>query len=95
MKELNHLVLVRHGQSEWNAKNLFTGWKDPSLTERGIKEAKNAGEKIKEKNISFDIHFTSELKRAQLTGEIASICITKARSEFPCAQIKIFLFSSK
>ena len=69
-ENFSHLVLVRHGQSEWNAKNLFTGWKDPSLTEKGIKEAKNAGEKIKEKNISFDIHFTSELKRAQLTGEI-------------------------
>ncbi len=69
-ENFSHLVLVRHGQSEWNAKNLFTGWKDPSLTEEGIKEAKNAGEKIKEKNINFDIHFTSGLKRAQLTGEI-------------------------
>ena len=41
-ENFSHLVLVRHGQSEWNAKNLFTGWKDPSLTEKGIKEAKNA-----------------------------------------------------
>ena len=65
-ENFSHLVLVRHGQSEWNAKNLFTGWKDPSLTEKGIKEAKNAGEKIKEKNISFDIHFTSELKSCLL-----------------------------
>ena len=45
-ENFSHLVLVRHGQSEWNAKNLFTGWKDPSLTKKGIKEAKKAGEKI-------------------------------------------------
>ena len=69
-ENFSHLVLVRHGQSEWNAKNLFTGWKNPGLTEKGLEEAKITGEKIKEKNISFDIHFTSELKRAQLTGEI-------------------------
>ena len=69
-ENFSHLVLVRHGQSEWNAKNLFTGWKNPSLTEKGQKEAKITGEKIKEQNIIFDIHFTSELKRAQLTGEI-------------------------
>ena len=65
-----NLVLVRHGQSEWNAKNLFTGWRDPSLTNKGKEEAKKAGETIKEKNINFDIHFTSELKRAQFTGKI-------------------------
>ena len=65
-----NLVLVRHGQSEWNAKNLFTGWKDPSLTNKGKEEAKKAGETIKEENINFDIHFTSELKRAQFTGKI-------------------------
>ena len=69
-ENFSHLVLVRHGQSEWNAKNLFTGWKNPSLTEKGLKEAKTTGKKIKEQNIIFDIHFTSELKRAQLTGEI-------------------------
>tara|TARA_Y100000591_G_C21567754_1_gene561832 strand:+ start:58 stop:675 length:618 start_codon:yes stop_codon:yes gene_type:complete len=69
-EKFSNLVLVRHGQSEWNAKNLFTGWKNPSLTEEGIKEAKIAGEKIKKKNINFDTHFTSELKRAQMTGEI-------------------------
>ena len=69
-ENFSHLVLVRHGQSEWNAKNLFTGWKNPSLTEKGLEEAKITGEKIKEQNIIFDIHFTSELKRAQLTGEI-------------------------
>ena len=69
-ENFSHLVLVRHGQSEWNAKNLFTGWKNPSLTEKGQKEAKITGEKIKQQNIIFDVHFTSELKRAQLTGEI-------------------------
>ena len=69
-ENFSHLVLVRHGQSEWNAKNLFTGWKNPSLTEKGLEEAKTTGKKIKEQNIIFDIHFTSELKRAQLTGEI-------------------------
>ena len=45
-KNFSHLVLVRHGQSEWNAKNLFTGWKDPSLTEEGIKEASYSGIKV-------------------------------------------------
>ena len=69
-EKFSDLVLVRHGQSEWNAKNLFTGWKDPSLTEKGLEEAKSTGKKIKEQNIMFDIHFTSELKRAQITGEI-------------------------
>ena len=65
-----HLVLVRHGQSEWNAKNLFTGWKDPGLTDEGIKEASVAGSSIKSENIFFDEMFTSELKRAQITGKI-------------------------
>ena len=50
MKSRN-LVLVRHGQSEWNAKNLFTGWKDPGLTDQGVAEAKNAGRLILEQNI--------------------------------------------
>ena len=51
MKDQNFLVLVRHGQSEWNAKNLFTGWKDPGLTKVGEKEASNAGTLIKEREI--------------------------------------------
>ena len=63
-----NLVLVRHGQSEWNAKNLFTGWKNPGLTETGVKEAISAGELIKDEKINFDTMYTSELKRAQLTG---------------------------
>ncbi|RLQ89269.1 2,3-bisphosphoglycerate-dependent phosphoglycerate mutase [Notoacmeibacter ruber] len=61
------LVLVRHGQSEWNLKNLFTGWKDPDLTEKGVAEAKAAGRALKEKGVSFDLAFTSELSRAQRT----------------------------
>ncbi len=59
------LVLVRHGQSDWNLKNLFTGWKDPGLTELGIAEAKVAGERMKVLGLSFGIAFTSVLTRAQ------------------------------
>jgi 2,3-bisphosphoglycerate-dependent phosphoglycerate mutase len=62
--------LVRHGQSEWNAKNLFTGWKDPGLTDKGVSEAKNAGKLILEQKIEFDIMYTSMLSRAQKTGDI-------------------------
>jgi 2,3-bisphosphoglycerate-dependent phosphoglycerate mutase len=61
------LVLCRHGQSEWNLKNLFTGWKDPALTALGITEAKAAGDKLKAKGIHFDVAFTSDLSRAQHT----------------------------
>lgn len=61
------LVLVRHGQSEWNLKNLFTGWKDPDLTEQGVGEAKDAGRKLKAQGLSFDVAFTSDLTRAQHT----------------------------
>jgi 2,3-bisphosphoglycerate-dependent phosphoglycerate mutase len=61
------LVLVRHGQSEWNLKNLFTGWKDPDLTEKGIAEAKAAGQRLKAKGLTFDMCFTSVLTRAQHT----------------------------
>ena len=69
MKSRN-LILVRHGQSEWNAKNLFTGWKDPGLTDQGVSEAKNAGKLILEQNIKFDVMYTSMLSRAQKTGDI-------------------------
>ena len=61
------LVLVRHGQSEWNLKNLFTGWRDVDLTEQGHSEATSAGEKLKAKGLHFDIAYTSVLKRAQKT----------------------------
>ncbi|NRG16546.1 2,3-bisphosphoglycerate-dependent phosphoglycerate mutase [Rhizobiales bacterium] len=64
------LVLVRHGQSEWNLKNLFTGWKDPDLTELGVKEAIAAGRKLRELKLTFDIAFTSVLKRAQHTLDL-------------------------
>ena len=66
----NYSVLVRHGQSEWNAKNLFTGWKDPDLTHKGIEEAVNAGKKINEYGLSFSCMFTSALVRAQNTAKI-------------------------
>ena len=59
------LVLVRHGESEWNKKNLFTGWRDVGLTEKGIAEAQAAGRKLKAQGIRFDVAFTSALVRAQ------------------------------
>jgi 2,3-bisphosphoglycerate-dependent phosphoglycerate mutase len=61
------LVLVRHGQSEWNLKNLFTGWRDVGLTDKGREEARAAGEKLKARGLKFDIAFTSALTRAQKT----------------------------
>ena len=64
------LVLVRHGQSEWNLKNLFTGWRDVDLTEQGVSEAKEAGRKLKSQGLVFDIAFTSALKRAQRTLDL-------------------------
>ena len=64
------LVLVRHGQSEWNLKNLFTGWRDVDLTEEGIAEARTAGKRLKAQNIKFDVAFTSVLVRAQRTLDL-------------------------
>ncbi len=61
------LVIVRHGQSEWNKKNLFCGWTDVELSEQGVEEAKQAGQKIKNSGIKFDVAFTSYLKRANKT----------------------------
>jgi 2,3-bisphosphoglycerate-dependent phosphoglycerate mutase len=61
------LVLVRHGQSEWNLKDLFTGWKDPDLTALGVEEAHAAGRALKAKGLSFDRAYTSKLMRAQKT----------------------------
>ena len=66
----NVLVLVRHGESEWNKLNLFTGWRDPDLTETGIEEAHRAGVLLKKEAFVFDIAFTSALKRAQHTLDI-------------------------
>ena len=68
--KIRNLILVRHGQSEWNEKNLFTGWENPGLTEKGSEEAKHAGMLIKQLDIRFDCLFTSALIRAQLTGSI-------------------------
>jgi 2,3-bisphosphoglycerate-dependent phosphoglycerate mutase len=64
------LVLVRHGQSDWNVKNLFTGWRDVDLTEKGVAEAREAGRKLKAQGIKFDVAFTSALKRAQRTLDL-------------------------
>jgi 2,3-bisphosphoglycerate-dependent phosphoglycerate mutase len=66
----NVLVLVRHGESEWNKLNLFTGWKDPDLTDKGVAEAMRAGQLLKAEGMRFDIAFTSVLTRAQHTLEL-------------------------
>ncbi|MFT8394258.1 MAG: 2,3-diphosphoglycerate-dependent phosphoglycerate mutase, partial [Liquorilactobacillus ghanensis] len=61
---MTKLVFIRHGQSEWNLKNLFTGWVDVDLSEKGVEEAKEAGHKIKEAGLQFDQAYTSVLTRA-------------------------------
>ena len=61
------VVLLRHGESIWNKENLFTGWTDVDLSEKGIKEAHEAGKIMKKENYIFDIAFTSVLKRAVRT----------------------------
>ena len=71
MKLMNKLVLLRHGQSQWNLENRFTGWKDVPLTEKGINEANNAGHLLKKHNIKIDKVFSSVLERANKTAEIA------------------------
>ena len=64
------LVIVRHGQSVWNLENKFTGWTDVDLSEKGIEEAKNAGKKLKENGYTFDLGYTSVLKRAMNTMDL-------------------------
>ena len=64
------LVLIRHGQSDWNLKNLFTGWKDPALTPVGVEEARAAGRRLKALGVGFDTAFTSALSRAQHTTQL-------------------------
>jgi len=64
------LVLVRHGQSDWNLKNLFTGWRDIGLTDKGVAEAREAGRKLKGQGLAFDVAFTSALIRAQHTLDL-------------------------
>jgi 2,3-bisphosphoglycerate-dependent phosphoglycerate mutase len=78
------LVLVRHGQSEWNLKNLFAGWRDVDLSPQGVKEAREAGRKLKAQGLRFDVAYTSALIRAQRTLDLmleemgqAGIPITK------------------
>jgi len=81
------LILVRHGQSEWNLKNLFTGWKNPNLTEQGIGEARATGDKLKAAGLKPTIFFTSALRRAQHTLDlileelgIVDVTITRAQA---------------
>jgi len=64
------LVLVSHGQSDWNKKNLFTGWRDPDLTEQGVAEGVESGQALKAGGYEFDVAFTSELIRAQKTNDL-------------------------
>ncbi len=64
---MKRLVLLRHGQSEWNLKNLFTGWTDVDLTEKGVEEAKSAGQLLKAEGFAFKVAYTSYLKRAVKT----------------------------
>ena len=64
---MSYLVLVRHGESQWNLENRFTGWVDVPRSEKGIAEAKSAGDRLKKENIHFDSAFTSDLQRAQNT----------------------------
>jgi 2,3-bisphosphoglycerate-dependent phosphoglycerate mutase len=78
------LILVRHGESEWNLKNLFTGWRNPDLTEKGIGEARATGQKLKARGIVPDLYYTSSLRRAQHTLDlmleemgIANVTITR------------------
>jgi 2,3-bisphosphoglycerate-dependent phosphoglycerate mutase len=80
------LILVRHGESEWNLKNLFTGWRNPDLTEKGVKEATAAGQRLKAAGFVPDYCFTSALKRAQHTldlilTEMAIVNMTITRNQ--------------
>ena len=68
---MNSLILLRHGQSQWNLENRFTGWQDVPLTNKGIEEAKKAGLLMKKNNIKIDIIFSSLLQRANKTAELA------------------------
>ena len=67
---MNRLILIRHGQSVWNAQNIFTGWVDVELTSKGVQEAKLSGELIKDINFKPKVCFTSYLKRAKDTLDI-------------------------
>lgn len=80
------LILVRHGESEWNLKNLFTGWKNPGLTEKGIAEARETGKKIKSARLKPNVFYTSALKRAQhsldlILEELGIVNLTITRNQ--------------
>jgi 2,3-bisphosphoglycerate-dependent phosphoglycerate mutase len=80
------LILVRHGESEWNLKNLFTGWKDPGITDKGIAEARETGRKIKQAKLVPTVFFTSALKRAQhsldlILEELGIVNLTITRNQ--------------
>ena len=81
---MSQLVLVRHGQSEWNEKNLFTGWRDPDLTAQGIDEAKAAGQALNQRGLVFDLAFTSDLQRAQKT--LTLLLAEQGQSDLPTTQ---------
>lgn len=83
---MNYLVLLRHGESQWNLENRFTGWVDVDISPKGEKEAKAAGEMLKEKKFSFDYLFTSVLKRAIRTADIA--CETAGYKNLPTKRDK-------
>jgi 2,3-bisphosphoglycerate-dependent phosphoglycerate mutase len=89
---MNKLILLRHGQSQWNLENRFTGWKNVPLTEKGEAEAKKAGELIKKHNITIDRVFSSVLERANRTAEIA---IKKAELNNLLENNKIIMTSSE
>ena len=67
---MNKLILLRHGQSQWNLENRFTGWKDVPLTDQGKEEAKKAGQLLKKNNVEIDFVYSSVLQRANKTAEI-------------------------
>ena len=89
---MNKLILLRHGQSQWNLENRFTGWKNVPLTEKGEVEAKKAGELIRKHNIIIDRVFSSVLERANRTAEIA---IKKAELNNLLENNKIIMTSSE
>ena len=68
---MNNLILLRHGQSQWNLENRFTGWQDVPFTDKGIEEAKTAGQLMMKNNLDIDIIFSSTLQRANKTAELA------------------------
>jgi 2,3-bisphosphoglycerate-dependent phosphoglycerate mutase len=94
------LVLLRHGQSDWNLKNLFTGWRDVDLTEKGVEEARAAGVKLKAQGLRFDVAFTSKLVRAQRTldlvlderdyGDLAGLNKDDARAKWGAEQVLVW-----